>query len=77
MAGGYALSGRGPLCARIAGGVVASSIIPLWAFTVTSFAGPGLALDTPRRAWVALYYFSFMALLMLACAIPHRAVSHR
>jgi len=76
MAGGYALSGRGPLWARIASGVVALSIIPIWALTVTSFAGPGLALDTPRGAWVALYYYSFMAILMLACAIPHRAVSH-
>jgi len=39
MAGGYALSGRGPLWARIASGVVALSIIPIWALTVTSFAG--------------------------------------
>jgi hypothetical protein len=31
MAGGYALSGRGPLWARIASGVVALSIIPIWA----------------------------------------------
>jgi hypothetical protein len=39
--------------------------------TVTSFAGPGLALDTPRGAWVAVYYWSFLAVLMLACAIPN------
>jgi hypothetical protein len=76
MAGGYALSGRGPLWARIASGVVALSIIPIWALTVTSFAGPGLALDTPRGAWVALCYYSLMAIVMRACAIPHRAVSH-
>jgi hypothetical protein len=35
-------------------------------------------------AWVALYYYyyyyyyySFMAILVLACAMPHRAVTHR
>jgi hypothetical protein len=33
-------------------------------------------------AWVALYYYyyyyySFMAVLVLACAMPHRAVTHR
>lgn len=77
MVGGFALSGRGALWARILSGVVALSVIPIWALTVTSFAGPGLALDTPRGAWVALYYYSFLALLMLACAIPHRAVTPR
>jgi hypothetical protein len=44
---------------------------------VTSFAGPGLALDTPRGAWVAVYYWSFLAVLALACAIPHRAAASR
>jgi hypothetical protein len=75
MLGGYALSGRGPRWARIVGGAVAGTAIPIWALTVTSFAGPGLAVDTPRGAWVAVYYWSFLAVLMLACAIPHRAVT--
>ena len=44
--------------------------VPVWALTVTSFAGSGLALDTPRGAWVAVYWWSFLAVLMLACAIP-------
>jgi hypothetical protein len=77
MAGGYALSGRGPRWARIAGGVLALSPIPIWALTVTSFAGPNLALDTPRGAWVAVYFYSFLAILMVACAIPHRAITPR
>lgn len=42
--------------------------------TVTSFAGPELGLDAPRGAWIALYYYSFILLLMLACSIPFRAV---
>jgi hypothetical protein len=44
---------------------------------VTSFAGPELALSTPRGAWVALYYYSFILVLMLACSIPFRAVARR
>jgi hypothetical protein len=75
LLGGYALSGRGPRWARIVSGVVALTAIPIWALTVTSFAGPGLALQTPRGAWVAAYYWSFLAVLSLACAIPHRAVT--
>jgi len=38
---------------------------------------PGLALDTPRGAWVAVYYWSFLAVLALACAIPHQAAASR
>jgi hypothetical protein len=74
MAGGYALSGRGPLVARIGCGVVFLTMIPIWSLTVTSFGGPGLAVDTPRGLWVALYYWSLMVVLALACAIPHRSV---
>ena len=74
MAGGYALSGRGPVVARIGCGVLFLTMIPIWALTVTSFGGPGLAVDTPRGLWVALYYWSLMVILALACAIPHRPV---
>jgi hypothetical protein len=36
--------------------------------------GSGFALTTPRGAWIALYFYSFVATLSLACAIPHRPV---
>jgi hypothetical protein len=49
MLGGYALAGSGPRWARIVSGAVAGTAIPIWALTVTSLAGPGLAVDTPRR----------------------------
>lgn len=75
MLGGYAWSGRGPGWARIVSGAVCLTAIPIWALTVTSFAGPALALATPRGAWVAVYYWSFLAVLAFACAIPHRAVT--
>lgn len=73
MAGGYAVSGRGPRWSRITCGVLALTVIPIWALTVESFAGPDLALTTPRGLRVALYCYSFLALFMLAAAIPHRA----
>ena len=60
LVGGYALSGRGPRWARVISGALALTAIPIWALTVTSFAGPDLALDTPRGAWVAVYYWSFL-----------------
>jgi hypothetical protein len=71
MAGGYALSGRGPLWARILVGVAAVVPIPAWAFASSLF-GPAFALSSPRGAWVALYFYSFIATLALACTIPHR-----
>ena len=72
MAGGYAISGRGPIWSRITCGALALTAIPIWALTVESFAGAELAVVTPRGLWVALYYWSFLALLMIAAAIPHR-----
>ena len=72
MAGGYALSGRGPRWGRLACGALALTAIPIWALTVESFAGADLAVTTPHGLWVALYYYSFLAVLMVAAAIPHR-----
>jgi hypothetical protein len=77
MAGGYAVSGRGALWSRIVCGVLALTVIPIWVLTVESFAGPELAVTTARGLWVALYYYAFLALFMLAAAIPHRATAER
>jgi hypothetical protein len=75
MAGGYAISGRGPRWGRLACGSLVLTAIPIWALTVESFAGADLAVTTPRGLWVALYYWSFLALSMVAAAIPHRPVA--
>jgi len=74
MAGGYALSRRGPVWARMACGLFAGAMIPVWALIATTVGGPRLALDSPRGLWVALYFYSFLAVLALAAAIPHRAI---
>ena len=73
MAGGYAVSGRGPRWARTLCGVLTLTAIPIWALTVESFGGPELAVTTARGLWVAIYYYAFLAVFSLAAAIPHRA----
>jgi hypothetical protein len=72
MVAGYALSGRGPTWGRIVSGVIALAPIPIWVLVAPWVGGPGLAVTTPRGAWVALYYYSFLAVLGLGCSIPHR-----
>lgn len=76
MAIGYALSGRGPRWGRLLAGIVASSAVPGWLLTVAGFGGPALAWSTPPGLWVALYFWSYLLLLGLASAIPHRPVAN-
>jgi hypothetical protein len=71
MAGGYVLAGRGPIGARFVLGLIAVAPIPAWPFASQLF-GSDFALTSPRGAWVALFFWSFLATLYLACAIPHR-----
>jgi hypothetical protein len=73
MAGGYALSGRGPRWSRLAAGALFLVPVPAWAFSASVF-GPGFALSTARGAWIAVLFWSAVAVLALACAIPHRPV---
>ncbi len=73
MAGGFAVSGRGPRWARVSVGVVALLPMPGWVVGA-ALAGGSLTPGTPRGAWVAVLFISFLAVLSLACAIPHRSV---
>jgi hypothetical protein len=74
MAGGYALSGRGPLWARLAVGAIAILPIPAWALAATLIGGSDFALGAPRGAWIAVYFGAFLVVLALGCSIPHRRV---
>jgi hypothetical protein len=68
MLGGYALSARGPFWARILARAVLLAPVPAAAVLV-------LVTDTqvtPHGAWVSLYFYSFMLVLAIASAIPHR-----
>ena len=71
MAGGYALSGRGPKWARALASLLALASIPAWALSASQ-VNSDLALTTPRGAWVALLFWSAIATLAIGCAIPHR-----
>jgi hypothetical protein len=73
MAGGYALSGRGPRWGRVTCGLLALTAVPIWALTAESIAGAEFVLTEPRGLWVAVYYWSYLATFSLAAAIPHRA----
>lgn len=73
MAGGYALSNRGPGWARLLSGLLPAAFLVSYPLQA-QFFGPALALTTPRGAWVAVYFVTFLVLFMLACSIPHRPV---
>ena len=54
--------------ARIACTAVAFAPIPGWLIaTLTQSSGVG-----PREVWVALYFWSLLAMLSFASSIPHR-----
>ncbi len=69
VAGAYALAGRRPWV-RMACGLIAMSAVPIWAITAPGFGGPQLSIFEPKGAWVAIYFWSFLAMLMIGTAIP-------
>ncbi|GAA4703686.1 hypothetical protein GCM10023215_49060 [Pseudonocardia yuanmonensis] len=71
MAGGYALSGRGPRPARWAAGALALLPVPAW-LVALGVAGLGPAPGSARAAWTGVLFLSLLAVLSLACAIPLR-----
>lgn len=76
MAGGFALSRRGPQWARWAAGAFALLPVPAWLIGA-SLAGGRLAIDTPRGAWAAVLFLSLLVVLSLGCSIPHRGRRRR
>jgi hypothetical protein len=76
IAGGYALAGRGPMWTRVLASIVALAPVPLWPLTNGVF-GPDFAVTTARGAWVALFLYSLIAVLELACSVPLRAATRQ
>lgn len=70
VAGGYACAGRGPQWSRVLCGLVAVSPLAAWPLAASTISET-LALDTPRGAWVAVHFWTLLAVLSLAAAIPH------
>ncbi|GAA1108332.1 hypothetical protein [Arthrobacter flavus] len=71
LAGAYALAGRRTWL-RILSSLFPLSSIPIWVLTASQIGGDQLGLDTARGLWVALYYWSLLGVIALACAIPMR-----
>jgi hypothetical protein len=74
IGGGFAVSGRGRLWARIVCGVISALLIVGVTLTTFAIAGPRLAVTEPRGIWVALLAFSLLILLAIASSIPFRPV---
>jgi hypothetical protein len=79
MAGGYSVSGRGPLWARIVAGTAFASVPVTF---VAPKPYPDLSVTTPHGAWFATLASSLFVTLALASSIPMRrpasaAIPHR
>jgi hypothetical protein len=74
IAGGFAVSGRGSLWARIACGVLSLAMIGGLVAAVPTVGGIRLALDQPRGVWVATLGASCVLVLCLVSSIPFRRV---
>jgi hypothetical protein len=74
IAGGFAVSSRGPLWARILCGLLAAAVCVALVFTTSAVGGIRLALDQPRGAWAAVLGVSCVVVLCLAASIPFRRV---
>jgi hypothetical protein len=68
ISGGFALSGRGPLWARIVVGAVAAALLVGFALTGMLVIGDDLSLGTPRGAWLAVLSVGLILIGMLATA---------
>lgn len=69
--GGYALSTRGPLWARILSRTVILAPIPAGVAAVLVSSSP----VTPHGALISVYFYSFLLVLAIAAAIPHWPVT--
>jgi hypothetical protein len=68
MAGGYSVSGRGPLGARIVAAVIGFAGVPITFFAPKP--DPDLSFTTPHGAWFCTLASSLFVTLALACSIP-------
>lgn len=74
IAGGFALSRRGPRWARLACGLLLVVITAGVTLAVPGVGGDDLALTTPRGAWAAVLGAGSLLTLAVASSIPFRPV---
>ena len=77
IAGGYAVSGAGPLWARLVCGIPAAALLVGLAAASSLIRPERLTLTEPRGAWASLLAATLVALLMLATSIPFRFIAAR
>jgi len=70
--GAYALAGRRTWLRVLGAAYVLVGVPAIWASTSVNIGGPELGVTHPRGLWVGLYFWSFMLVLAVACAIPLR-----
>ncbi len=75
--GGYAMSGRGPVSARMECGVLATLFVVALVAAGPFVGGPRPGLTSPRGAWVAVLIGSLQTTLALAASAPFRAGQRR
>ena len=71
MAGGYAIASRGRRWARAVCASLALVPIPAWVI-VGNADGADV---TASEAWIAVHFWSLLAVLAIASAIPHRPIA--
>lgn len=74
IAGGFAVSGRGWIWARVLCGILTIAFLVAAVWTVPGVGGTRLVLDQPRGAWVATLTVACVIVLCLASSIPFRRV---
>jgi hypothetical protein len=74
IAGGYAVSGRGPIWARILCGLLAIACLVAIVISVPILGPTRLVHDQPRGLWVATLAGTCLIVLCLASSIPFRRV---
>lgn len=72
VAGGFAVSGRGPMWARILCGALAALMVVAIVLTAGAIGGARLAIDEPRGAWAAVLGGVAVIVFCLAASIPFR-----
>ncbi|MCB1246917.1 MAG: hypothetical protein KDB69_06615 [Acidimicrobiia bacterium] len=76
VSGAYAIAGHRKWL-RVVCAALALSPIPLWILKATDIGGPSLGLTEPKGAWVAIYLWSFVAVIVIATTIPLRIPPRR
>jgi hypothetical protein len=76
MAGGFAISGRGPVWGRTLAGLWFTAALVVWLVTAVAVGGGSFALDTAHGLWVSLLFESLLVTFAVAASAPHRSTEH-